>query len=40
MIKITAVAMLVLIPILWGALMIPVLNFFEKIILKISARSR
>lgn len=34
MIKFAAVAVLVLIPLLWGTLMIPILDFFENLIFK------
>lgn len=34
MVKYAAVAALVLVPLLWGALMVPVLDFFENLIFK------
>ncbi len=34
MVKFAAVAALVLVPLLWGALMVPVLDFFENLIFK------
>ncbi len=34
MIKFIAAAVLVLVPLLWGALMVPVLDFFENKIFK------
>lgn len=34
MVKYAAAAVLVLVPLLWGALMVPVLDFFENLIFK------
>ena len=34
MVKYAAAAVLVLVPLLWGALMVPLLDFFEKFIFK------
>ncbi len=34
MIKYAAAAVLVLVPLLWGALMVPVLDFFENLFFK------
>jgi len=39
MIKALSVITLVLIPLLWGIMMVPVLDFFEYIILKIIRKS-
>jgi hypothetical protein len=39
MVKFAAVAVLVLVPLLWGAIMVPVLDFFEKKILLRSGKS-
>ncbi len=39
MLKALSVITLVLIPLLWGILMVPVLDFFEYIILKIIRKS-
>lgn len=32
MIKFAAVTVLIMVPLLWGVLMVPVLDFFEKLI--------
>lgn len=34
MVKYAAAAVLVLVPLLWGALMVPVLNFIENLIIR------
>lgn len=36
MVKYAAAAVLVLVPLLWGVLMVPVLDFFENLIFKLS----
>ena len=38
MIKYVAVLALVIVPLLWGALMVPVLDFFENLIFKQSGK--
>ncbi len=38
MVKYAAVSVLVLIPVLWGILMVPVLDFFEKKIFLLSQK--